>query len=281
MPDIFLYQGEPNPNDVRLTDPTVLASNAITGAGILLCAAAVLSGAGVSGSTGTGILAASAAAVAGDGTVSDPVTITGSGAIVDSASTIAGVGTSGSTGTGGLVSDAATLIGVGTSLSVGVGALAAQSATASGLAAARWVASSGLVYLAEDGTKYSTEDGLGFYSLEEIPLTAQSSQISGEGEVSGEGTREYRFAPYVPRKKLTLKKKPEPEPVPVEVTVSTALEFAEPISYALEVDTLAEAGRSVERVLDNLGELRKLVHKEMKRKKDKRRKRILALITIQ
>lgn len=92
----------------------------------------------------------------------------------------------------------------------------------------------------------------------------------------------YRFTPYVaPRRKLTVKKKREPDPTPVEVTVSTPLELAEPISYALEIDALSEAGESVERVLANLGELKDLVHKEVARKKRKRRKRMLALITIQ
>jgi hypothetical protein len=60
----------------------------------------------------------------------------------------------------------------------------------------------------------------------------------------------YKLAPYVvPRRKLGLKKKPVVEPAVVELTVSAPLELAEPISYALEVDTLSEAGRSVERVL--------------------------------
>jgi hypothetical protein len=90
----------------------------------------------------------------------------------------------------------------------------------------------------------------------------------------------YRLAPYVaPRRKLGLKKKPVVEPAVVELTVSAPIRLSEPISYALEIDTLSEAGRSVERVLDNLEELRTLVHKEAKRRK--RRKRMLALITIQ
>jgi hypothetical protein len=108
-----------------------------------------------------------------------------------------------------------------------------------------------------------------------------SDSVDGALDVEGAIVSEpYVFAPYVsPRRRLVVKKKKEPEPTPVEVTVSTPLELAEPISYALEVDTLSEAGRSVERVLDNLDELRTLVHKEAKRRK--RRKRILALITIQ
>jgi hypothetical protein len=91
----------------------------------------------------------------------------------------------------------------------------------------------------------------------------------------------YRLAPYVaPRRKLRLKKKPPfVEPAVIELTVSAPIQLTEPINYALEIDALSEAGRSVERALDNLDELRALVHKEAKRRK--RRKRMLALITIQ
>lgn len=90
----------------------------------------------------------------------------------------------------------------------------------------------------------------------------------------------FKLTPYVaPRRKLSLKKKRVVEPAVVELTVSAPIQLAEPVSYALEIDTLSEAGASVERVLDNLDELRTLVHKEAKRRK--RRKRMLALITIQ
>jgi len=113
----------------------------------------------------------------------------------------------------------------------------------------------------------------------EIPLEAEASQVSGEGIVSGEVT--FKFTPYVapPKRKRRTTKIPEVIPETVAITVSAPIVLAEPVSFALDVDTLAEAGESIERVMGNLDELRTLVHKEAKRRK--RRKRMLALITIQ
>jgi len=186
--DIFLYQGEANPNDVKLTDPTVSASTSISGAGALASAAATLSGVGLSVSTGTGILLAGAATVAGDGTVTD-TGVTGEGALAAQAAQVAGVGLSVSTGTGALSAQAATLIGDGDSESTGTGALAAQAATVSAPGIAQWVAHSDDNYLLEDGSsKLLQEDGASFFLREEIAFTLDASQLSGAGESSSTGT---------------------------------------------------------------------------------------------
>lgn len=176
---VFLYQGEVNPNDVRLTDPTVVASTAVHGTGSLTSANSSASGAGTSRSTGTGALAASASSVAGTGTVSSPVTVTGSGSLAAQPAQVTGLGTSRSTGTGALAAQSAQASGAGIVGAVASGALVSQNSSASGTAAARWVARSEL-YLLEDGSgNYLLEDGSGRYAIEEVRLIAQNSQISG------------------------------------------------------------------------------------------------------
>lgn len=75
MPDIFLRAGEPNPDDVRLQDPTSVGAST-TGTGASTFPAPVLSGNGKERFTGTG--ATSFATLAAAGTAK--LTFTGSGA---------------------------------------------------------------------------------------------------------------------------------------------------------------------------------------------------------
>lgn len=183
MTDIFLYSvpSDPDPDDVRLTDPTQLSSSGITGSGILLCAASAILGVALSLSTGTGSLSAQAATISGEGTVSTLLVITGEGTLVAQPASISGAGITKSTGTGVLSSQASSLSGVGIGRSTGSGALSAQAATTSGPGSAYWLARSE-PYLNEDGVNhYLVEDGSGRYAIEEVRLKAQSSQLSGAG----------------------------------------------------------------------------------------------------
>jgi len=249
--------------------------------GALVAQAATVAGTVVDGSTLTGALSAQAATVDGTAVVSDAGIIS-SGSLHAQAATVSGTLVSGSTVSGALSSQASAITGVVVGGSTLSGALLAQASQAAGAATTRWLLHSPDVFLLENGVdKYELEDLSGFYQREEIALEAESAQVSGLVDVSGDGT--FQFTPYVAPRRQKKKAKvrvPEPEPVEVAVTVSAPIELAEPISYALEIDALSEAGESVERVLSDLDELRELVHKEVARKR-KRRKRILALITIQ
>jgi hypothetical protein len=246
--------------------------------GALVAQAATVAGTVVDGSTLTGALSAQASAASGAVVVSD-AGITSSGSLVAQASSASGTVVGGSTISGALASQSSTASGVVVGGSTLSGALAAQAAQVSGAVTARWLLHSPDVFLLENGVdKYQLEDLSGFYQREEIALQAEAAQVSGTLVVSG-----FIFTPYIPPKRPSKKavaKSPKPEQVEVAVTVSAPIELAEPISYALEIDALSEAGESVERVLADLDELRELVHKEVARKR-KRRKRILALITIQ
>jgi hypothetical protein len=183
--DVFLYGGEPNPNDVKLTDPTQPSGSSITGSGALVCGAAAILGIALSISTGTGSLSAQAATVAGEGTVSSAAVVTGEGTLVAQAATLSGVGISASTGTGSVVSQSAAVSGVGIGSSSGTGLLVSQAATLPGVGSVYWLARSGL-YLNEDGVlHYLLEDGAGRYELENVRIVAGAAQISGEGEVIG------------------------------------------------------------------------------------------------
>lgn len=183
---IFLYPGEINQNDVRLTNPLVVASNSIAGSGALVAGNSSTSGVGTSRSTGTGVLVAQSSTIVGVGTVSTPLTITGTGALLAQASTLSGAGKSSSTGTGVLLSQGSSLIGVGTGRSTGTGALSDQSASAAGAGSAYWLARSGL-YSNPDGF-YTIGDGTGFYALGEVRIISGDSQISGVGISSSTAT---------------------------------------------------------------------------------------------
>lgn len=97
--DIFLYQGEANPADVKLTDPTVLAGGggAVTGIGAIVFAVAALAGSVAETFTGTGAETFAAPAL----TATGAETFASSGAIAFAGPALDGTGTSGSAGVTG------------------------------------------------------------------------------------------------------------------------------------------------------------------------------------
>lgn len=123
MPDIFLYGGEANPNDIELRDPTVADSGAITGTGAIAFRVAALAATaletftatasetfahpalavtGAERFTATGAETFGVAALAGTGNVS-ALAITGTGAIAFGAPALSGIAATPvvSTGVGG------------------------------------------------------------------------------------------------------------------------------------------------------------------------------------
>lgn len=187
MTDVFLYQGEPSPNDVRLRDPTTAAGAAgIAGDGALVDASSTTTGAGISRSTGTGALAAQASTASGLGSVTTASAV-GTGTLLDQSSTASGAGSSSSTGTGTLTDNAATVIGVALSSSEGTGALTDQAATLAGAGITQWVARDGS-FLLENGVDHYIQEAGGQFLREEIHLEAQPSAISGAGISSVTGT---------------------------------------------------------------------------------------------
>jgi len=183
--DGFLYTvpSDDNPNDGRLTDPTLLFSPASVGSGALSCSSASLSGVAVSISTGTGSLVSSNSTITGHGTVTTPFFITGEGALFAQSSTITGNGISSSSGSGTLTDQNSSLVGTGRSLSTGTGSLNQSNSSLHALGTVAWFAKSH-PYLDENGLDFFLlEDGSGFYLREEIQLLSSSSQISGSGQV--------------------------------------------------------------------------------------------------
>lgn len=69
MPDIFLYQGQPNPSDVKLTDPTQLSGQAaISGTADITSPASSIAVTGADTFTGTAALTSPASAIAATST---------------------------------------------------------------------------------------------------------------------------------------------------------------------------------------------------------------------
>lgn len=103
MPDVFLYPGEANPDDVKLRDPTTSSGTpAITGTGALTLVGPAVVGSGKETFRGTGAPALVGPAVSGSG----KETFRATGALALVGPTIAGSGKETFRGTG-----AATLVG--------------------------------------------------------------------------------------------------------------------------------------------------------------------------
>lgn len=86
MTDIYLYQGQANPNDVVLRDPTTVGAQAITGTGDITSAVSAVDATGQETFAGTSDIASAVSALAASGTE----VFSGSGAVASPVTALSG-----------------------------------------------------------------------------------------------------------------------------------------------------------------------------------------------